>query len=170
MYKILGSDGNEYGPVSAEQVKKWIMENRVEKKTPVMPEGGMDWVFLGSLPEFAAAFMPPSAVPPPIPSSAKASKSGVSFNQVIPFKNVRALVAYYLGVFSVIPPVGALLGIPALVLGISGLRFRRRNPDAGGGVHAWIGIVLGGLFGFGYLALIAVVVVTSGVVHRHSMR
>ena len=168
-YKILGSDGNEYGPVSAEQVKKWIAENRVEKKTPVIPEGEADWVFLGSLPEFAAAFAPPPSVPPPIPPSAKASKSAVGFNKVIPYKNARALVAYYLGVVSVVPPLGALLGIPALVLGVSGLHFHRRNPEAGGSVHAWIGIVLGGLFGFGYLALIALVVI-SGVVHRHSMR
>ncbi len=56
MYKIIGSDGNEYGPVSAEQVRKWIVENRVEQKTPVIPEGEADWIFPASLPEFAAAF------------------------------------------------------------------------------------------------------------------
>jgi hypothetical protein len=162
MYKILGSDGNEYGPVSAGQVKNWIAENRVEKKTPVIPKGGTDWVFLGSLPEFDAAF----ANPLPMVSSAKGSKSADGFNKVIPYQNARALAACCLGVFSVIPPIGALLGLPALVLGILGLRFRRRNPEAGGSVHAWIGIVLGGLFGFGYLALIALVMI----VHRHSMR
>jgi len=156
MYKILGSDGNEYGTVSAEQVKK---------KTPVIPKGELDWVFLDSLPEFAAAFTP-SSVPPRMPPSARASKSADGLNAIIPYKNARALVAYYLGVFSVIPPIGALLGIPALVLGILGLRFRRRNPEAGGSVHAWIGIVLGGLFGFGYLALIVLVII----VHRHSVR
>jgi hypothetical protein len=164
MYKILGSDGNEYGPVSAEQVNGWIAENRVEKKTPVIPEGGADWVFLGSLPEFAAAFAPPTSAPPPISPSAKASKSAGT-----PSKNARALVAASLGVLSMIPPVGALLGIPALVLGISGLRFRRRNPEAGGSVHAWIGIVLGGLFGLGYLGLIALVIIRD-VVHGQSMR
>jgi hypothetical protein len=166
MYKVLGSDGNEYGPVSTEQVKKWIAEHRVEKKTPVIPEGGADWVFLDSLPEFATAFMPPSSGTPPIPPFAGASKSADGLNTIIPYKNARALAAYYLGVFSVIPPVGALLGIPALVLGLSGLRFRRQNPEAGGRVHAWIGIVLGGLFGFGYLALVALVII----VRRHSMR
>lgn len=39
MHKILGSDGNQYDPVSAEQVKKWIVENRVEKNTPILLEG-----------------------------------------------------------------------------------------------------------------------------------
>jgi hypothetical protein len=56
MYKILGSDGHEYGPLSTEKVKQWISENRVEKKTPVLPDGASDWVFLSSLPEFTAAF------------------------------------------------------------------------------------------------------------------
>jgi hypothetical protein len=56
MYKILGSDGNEYGPISAEKIKQWISEERVEKKTPVLPDGAEDWVFLSSLPEFAEAF------------------------------------------------------------------------------------------------------------------
>ncbi len=56
MYKILGSDGNEYGPLSTEKIKQWISEGRVEKKTPVLPDGAEDWVFLSSLPEFADAF------------------------------------------------------------------------------------------------------------------
>jgi hypothetical protein len=59
MYKILGSDGNEYGPLSAEKIKQWILEERVEKKTPVLPEGAEDWVFLSSLPEFAESFASP---------------------------------------------------------------------------------------------------------------
>jgi hypothetical protein len=58
MYKILGSDGSEYGPVSVEKIKQWIQEYRVEQKTPVMPDGGKDWVFLGTLPEFAGYFAP----------------------------------------------------------------------------------------------------------------
>ena len=56
MYKILASDGNEYDSISADKIKQWIRENRVEAKTPVMPEGAADWVFLGDLPEFAESF------------------------------------------------------------------------------------------------------------------
>ena len=59
MYKILGSDGNEYGPLSAEKIKQWILEGRLEKKTPILPDGAEDWVFLSSLPEFEAAFASP---------------------------------------------------------------------------------------------------------------
>ena len=56
MYKILGSDGVEYDSIPTEKIRQWILENRVDKKTPVMPEDAEDWVFLGALPEFAEAF------------------------------------------------------------------------------------------------------------------
>ncbi len=54
-------------------------------------------------------------------------------------------MAYYCGVFSIIPffPIG----IAAFVLGIIGLRRRKRNPVIRGAAHAWIGIIIGGLFG-----------------------
>ena len=169
MYKVLGSDGKEYGPVSAEEVKKWIAEGRVEKKTPVIPEGERDWFFLGSLPEFAAAFTLPSSVPLPVPPPGKSTKSADRPGKASPPKNTHASVAYYLGLSSVIPPLGAFLGIPALALGVSGLCFQRRHPETGGRRQAWIGIVLGGLFGFGYLTLIALVM-NGGIVHGHSFR
>ncbi len=59
-YKVMGEDGQEYGPVAAEQIHKWITEQRLERKSPVKPAGSRDWVFLESLPEFAEAFQPPT--------------------------------------------------------------------------------------------------------------
>jgi hypothetical protein len=64
---------------------------------------------------------------------------------LIPYKNVKALVAYYLGVFALIPCFGLVLGSAALVLGILGLKAAARNPEAKGKAHAWAGIILGGL-------------------------
>ena len=61
MYKIIGTDGKEYGPISAEQIRLWISENRVERQTPVFADGAKDWNFLGLLPEFAGYF--PGATP-----------------------------------------------------------------------------------------------------------
>ncbi len=65
---------------------------------------------------------------------------------VIPYKNPCALIAYYLGLFSLFPLLGFFLAVPAFVLGIMGLRARKANPVIKGSVHAWIGIVMGGLF------------------------
>jgi hypothetical protein len=160
MYNIIGADGKEYGSTTIEQLKKWIAENRVNRQTSVRTEDNADWKPLDSLPELAGLF-----VPPPI-STARPAMTNSGLNVLIPYKNPRALVAYYLGVFAVIPFIGILLGITAFVLGILGLRYRGRNPAAGGAVHAWIGIVAGGLFGFGWLALTIVIIIAASA-HRH---
>src|SRR5471032_3372871 len=69
MYKIIGQDGKEYGPITAEQLRQWIAQNRVESRTPVFPDGAKDWTFVGLLPEFSSHFassVPPSIAPQPI--------------------------------------------------------------------------------------------------------
>lgn len=66
MYRMVGKDGQQYGPVSAEQLRAWIAENRANAQTLVQAEGAPDWKPLGSFPEFAAGLKPPpaSATPP----------------------------------------------------------------------------------------------------------
>ena len=70
MYKIIGADGQQYGPVSAEQIRRWVTENRARGETLLQPEGSQEWKPLSSFPEFAAdlASAPPpiSNVPPPV--------------------------------------------------------------------------------------------------------
>jgi len=77
---------------------------------------------------------------------------------LIPYKNSAALIAYYLAVFSLIPCVGLFLGIAAVILGIKGLKFYEKNPQAGGKVHAWIGIILGGLISVIYAIVIIILI------------
>ncbi len=62
MYKIIGSDGKEYGPISLEQLKQWLLEGRLNKQTKVLPEGATDWRTVGELPELDV-IMPPAAPP-----------------------------------------------------------------------------------------------------------
>ncbi len=80
---------------------------------------------------------------------------------LIPYKNSQALISYYLGVFSLIPCLGILTGIAALILGIRGLKFADLHPQAKGKGHAWAGIILGGICSVGYTLLIAVPVVLA---------
>lgn len=162
-YKILGADGQEYGPAAFEQIKQWAAERRVEMKTRVLPEGAAGWSALEAVPELAALFT--SAAPPVLPAAPAAATANGGLNLIIPYKNVRALAAYYLGVFSAIPVLGLPLGLAAFVLGILALRFRRKNPAAGGVVHAWIGILAGGFFSFVYLALIVWLLVLKSKPH-----
>ena len=62
-YKITGADGQQYGPVSAEQLRRWLVENRVNGQTLVQAEGSPDWIPLASLSEFAADVKPPLTAP-----------------------------------------------------------------------------------------------------------
>ena len=58
-YKAMGEDGHEYGPVDAKQIRNWVLEQRLDRKSPVLPPESKDWVFLESLPEFVDMFRPP---------------------------------------------------------------------------------------------------------------
>jgi hypothetical protein len=76
MFKIIGGDGRQYGPVTAEQVREWIAAGRANGQTQIQREGETDWKPLSSFDEFADALSakPPvqlttPALPPP-PSSA----------------------------------------------------------------------------------------------------
>ena len=70
MYKIVGADGKEYGPISADQVRQWIAEGRANAQTEILLEGTTEWRKVGELPEFAVS---PSA-PPLSPSGVPAEK------------------------------------------------------------------------------------------------
>jgi TM2 domain-containing membrane protein YozV len=73
MYKIVGVNGQQYGPASAEDIRRWIAENRVNAQTLVQIAGAPEWKLLGSLAEFASELKP---VPPPIVApSAGASRA-----------------------------------------------------------------------------------------------
>ena len=66
MYKIIGVDGRQYGPVGADQIRTWITENRVGAQSLVQSEGAPDWKPLNTFPEFADAL---SAKAPPTASA-----------------------------------------------------------------------------------------------------
>lgn len=76
MYKIVGADQKEYGPVDADQIKAWITEGRANGQTVARFEDG-PWKPLRAFPEFAAdlAAAPPAlatGAPPPTGAGAPA--------------------------------------------------------------------------------------------------
>lgn len=73
MYTMIGTDGRQYGPVSAEQLRSWIADHRANGETRVQAPGSTEWVPLSTLPEFADALAaaasidrPPSLSTPPV--------------------------------------------------------------------------------------------------------
>ncbi|PWU20256.1 MAG: hypothetical protein C5B50_04415 [Verrucomicrobia bacterium] len=65
MYKIIGADGQPYGPVAADQLRRWVSERRVNGLTLAQAEGSSDWKPLASFAEFAGEFGPPTLQAPP---------------------------------------------------------------------------------------------------------
>ena len=63
MFNIIGADGKTYGPVSAEQIRAWIVEGRCNASTQARSEGGAEWKPLPHFPEFAGSFPPPPPTP-----------------------------------------------------------------------------------------------------------
>jgi len=73
-YKIIGADLKEYGPVSAEQLRQWIAEGRVDSETKLQAEGGGEWKRLADLPELAAK--PPGTGPSACPHCGEPFEEG----------------------------------------------------------------------------------------------
>jgi hypothetical protein len=105
-YKILGADGQEYGPVNAEVLRQWIAQRRANATTSVRTEGGGDWKPLSSFPEFAEALAagPPASPALPPPGPVRTSRLAIA-----------SLVCGILGFLCLPALASVVLGIMALV-------------------------------------------------------
>lgn len=68
MFIIIGGDGKEYGPATAEQVRGWIASGRANLNTKAKALGSEEWRRLGDYAEFGA----PGGAPPLIGGSVDA--------------------------------------------------------------------------------------------------
>lgn len=76
-YTIIGGDGKQYGPISGDDLRKWISEGRLNAQSQAKAESDAEFRTLSTFPEFADAFgaqAPASGVPPPINSTAVGSR------------------------------------------------------------------------------------------------
>ncbi len=118
MYKIQGTDGRQYGPVSAEVVRQWISQGRIAAATLIQAEGSSDWRAASQFAEFADVFSaaPPApvaaTVTPPLPPAAISATAP-------PKTSGLAIASLVLGILTV--PTCGLGGILGLILGIVSL-------------------------------------------------
>jgi hypothetical protein len=136
--------GQELGVFEREALNARLADGTIPADTALAwYEGCPNWIPIAQVP---GVILPgPTAAPaspPPLPPPG-ASSSGDGTGGLIPYKNPKALTAYYLGIFGLFPFIGFLLAVPALNLGILGLQARKQNPLIKGAVHAWVGLVLG---------------------------
>src|SRR3974377_2479627 len=52
MYKVIGGDHKEYGPVTDEELRRWLAEGRLSGQSLAKVEGTADWKPLASFSEF----------------------------------------------------------------------------------------------------------------------
>jgi hypothetical protein len=129
MYRIIGADQKEYGPISIEQIRLWIQEGRLNATSRIQVDGSGEWKLLRDMPEFA-----PLLPPPPAPITFPVTPQA-------PTTNPMAGWALGTGIFSVV--CCQICGPVSIVLGVLALSQLKQNPTQGGRGLAIAGIVLG---------------------------
>jgi hypothetical protein len=158
MYKMIGADQKEYGPVSADQLRQWLTEGRVNGQTKVQAADATEWKMMADLPEFAVLFPKAPPAPPspargvPIfdqafqrvgPPAPPPPARGVPITPLPPQPGTSqmAVWAMVLGILAVL--CCQILGPVAIVLGAVSLSQFKSRPELKGRGFAITGIVLG---------------------------
>jgi uncharacterized membrane protein len=72
-YIVIGGDQKEYGPITADGVRQWIAESRLNRQSLIKVEGEPDFRPLGAFPEFAADLLTGDAIPKIQPAASGAA-------------------------------------------------------------------------------------------------
>jgi hypothetical protein len=125
MYKIIGSNQLEYGPLTAEQLRQYIVEGRADANTQTKYEGTENWKPLSSFPEFASALniAPPGYVHP---SATTITTTSPKNNGMAITSLVFGLLSFFLGWLCCLGPLFSLLGV---IFGFVGISQINKNPN-----------------------------------------
>ncbi len=141
MYKIIGADGQPYGPVTPEQIRRWIAENRLNAQTLVQTDGTSDWRPLATFPELAAELKPPT---PPTLSSVPITPPLVGPGTVADL-SAKASTKIAAGICGIL--LGSL-GIHKFILGYTGPGLIMLLASVLGGFFTcWLATIVMGLIG-----------------------
>lgn len=143
MYKIIGADGREYGPVSADTLRQWISEGRANAETRVLLENATEWKKLGEVAEFYPPVSPPS--PKPI-SPGPAAPGPIAPLPSAPRTSPLAVTGLVLGIISItfgLCCYGFPFNVAGAICSAIALSRIRQNPqrESGEGI-AIAGLVL----------------------------
>ena len=118
MFIIIGGDGKEYGPVTADQVRTWINAGRANLDTKAKALGSEEWRRLGDYAEFSTSALPPVMAPASGPEY-----SGVSTLASRGGRTLAALINAFFYMLCTIP--GSMMISRKLI---------EQNPDIARGV------------------------------------
>jgi hypothetical protein len=147
MYKVMGTDGKEYGPVSAEVLREWIAQRRANGQTRVQAEGSAEWKALSELPEFTAALAnaPRAVAPPPLVAPAAAPPQDKTSGM--------AIASLVLGVFG-------FCGITAILGIVFGIAARVKINKSGGRLKGG-GLAIAGIVVSGFMLLVSLLIMAG---------
>jgi hypothetical protein len=149
MYKIVGADQKEYGPITADQIRQWIAEGRANAQTLARLEDG-PWKPLSTFPEFTPEL---GSLPPP-PLASAPPTLGLGTPVVARKNNGLALTGLILGVLGLLQCCTPLFAILGLVFSCLGYYQTKQDPGRYTGIGlAKAGIIMSvaGLVIFGVL-------------------
>jgi competence protein ComGC len=138
-YTLIGGDQKQYGPVTEEQLRQWILDGRLNPQSQVKAESDAEWRPLSAFPEFAAALAARAAArgaPPPLSSAAPplpAKTSGLAITSLV----LGILGALTCGITALF---GLILGVVALV------KVKGSRGAVGGSGLALAGIIVSTFF------------------------
>ena len=125
MYRIIGADGREYGPVNLEQLLEWRRQGRVGPQTQVRSDSSSDWQSLSAFPELNPPPAPaaqPFAQPPSLADRASKKIAAGVCGIVIGALGIHKFILGYTGPGLIMLLVTVLsCGLAAPVFGIIGL-------------------------------------------------
>lgn len=144
-------NGSQHGPETTEQIRLRLRNGELSAATLVWREGLSDWIPLAQNPEFQSVAQP-AVAPVMVPNQPMQYVQGAPGIGMPPSQNGLAITSMILAIcglfLTVACGVGALLGIPAVILG----HISRRQIREAGGSQTGDGLALTGLI-LGYLAI-----------------
>jgi prepilin-type processing-associated H-X9-DG protein len=145
-YTIIGSDQKQYSSVTAEDIRKWIAEGRLNEQSLLKAEGDAEFRPIPAFPEFAGAFTARTAAavtPPPLPAGAavtSAKTSGLAIASLV--SGILGMVTCGLMVL-ISAPVGLILGLVAMnKIGKSQGSLRGRGLALAGVITSCVSLLL----------------------------
>lgn len=149
MYKIIGADGREYGPVSLDQLRDWLAQGRLNAQTRVKRAEDAEWQTAAEIPELAAVVRPPELSPP-----GKGPPPLLNPPKLPARSNGLAIVSFVLGLCSIVVCLSVLAGIPAIICGHIARSRAARQPSR----YSGSGLAMAGLL-LGYLSIVILLIV-----------
>ena len=122
VYKIIGADGKEYGPITIDVLRQWIAQGRANAQSKVLSEGAAEWKTIAEIPELAPLLAsPPATIAPPAPISMPP----------VPRNNSFAVAGLTLGILALTLGLCCCYGLPFSIPGIicSGIALNQIKND-----------------------------------------